>query len=224
MITRSKLKMTETADLKGLMERMEKTLGDKIDALTQKLAEKDKKIEELQKKVFEFEVKADYTEKRFELLERRLDDYEQYSRRTSLRVNGIPYDQNETAENCLQKVKTEIAKLGVNIENCEFDRAHRIGVSKEGEHKERQMIVKFTTFRARTEVYRNRKREGKIRFYIDQTKRRFTLKRMAMDYVKSKPEVDFVFVDVNCNLCIRFKNNTYKFFNSEEELYKLVGV
>ena len=113
MITRSKLKMSDTADLKGLMERMEKTLGDKIDALTQKLAEKDKKIEELQKKVFEFEVKADYTEKRFELLERRLDDYEQYSRRTSLRVNGIPYDQNETAENCLQKVKTEIAKLGV---------------------------------------------------------------------------------------------------------------
>ena len=55
-----------------------------------------------------------------------------------------------------------------------------------------------------------------MRFYIDQTKRRFQLRKTAVDMVKDKPDVDFVFVDINCNLCIRFKDGVFKFFNSEE--------
>ena len=91
------------------------------------------------------------------------------------------------------------------------------------------MIVKFSTFRARTDVYRNRKKnsdqgdKGKVRFYIDQTKRRFELRKMAVEHVKGKPDVDFVFADINCNLCIRFSNGRYGFFNSENELINLVG-
>ena len=46
---------------------------------------------------------------------------------------------------------------------------------------------------------------------------------MAVEYVKAKPEVDFVFADINCSLCVRFKNGRYDFFNSEEELYRIVG-
>ena len=37
----------------------------------------------------------------YNLLERRLDDCEQYSPRTSLRINGIPYNGKETAEESL---------------------------------------------------------------------------------------------------------------------------
>ena len=85
----------------------------------------------------------------------------------------------------------------------------------------RQMIVRFIMWRATTEVYRSRDKHSDIRFYIDQTKRRFNLRKMAVEFVKDKPEVDFVFVDINCNLCIRFKNNSYKFFNSEDELNNL---
>ena len=95
--------------------------------------------------------------------------------------------------------------------------------------KSRQMIVKFTSFRARSIIYLNRVKgngervDGCVPFYIDQTKRRFQLKKMAMDYVKTKLNVDFLFVDINCNLCIRFKNGQYKFFNSEEEMINVVG-
>ena len=105
-------------------------------------------------------------------------------------------------------MKAEIAKLGVVIKNCEIDRAHRVGyaVDREGKPvKEQQMIVKFSAFRARTDVYRNRKKnsdqgdKGKVRFYIDQTKGRFELRNMAVEHVKGKPDVDFVFADINCN-------------------------
>ena len=114
------------------------------------------------------------------------------------------YSGNETAEESLQKVKDEVAKLGVDCDARDFDRAHRVGKQTE-DGQGRQMIVKFSTFRARTMAYRNRKKAnvgnrdgGGVRFYIDQTKRRFQLKKKAGEYVKTKPQVDFVFVDINC--------------------------
>ena len=32
---------------------------------------------------------------------------------------------------------------------------------------------------------------------------------IAVDMVKDKPDVDFVFVAINCNLCIRFKDGVF---------------
>ena len=173
------------------------------------------------------EEKLAYSDKKFELLERRLDDYEQYGSRTSLRINGLKHVENKNAHDCLAMVKNEIQNLGIDLDERDFDRAHRVGkpIDREGNPaKDRQIIVKFTSFRARTKVYRNRaKDEGKPRFYIDQTLRRYKLRQKAVEYVKNKSNVHFVFVDVNCNLCVRMNNGQYKFFNSEEELIKIVG-
>ena len=231
MNTRSS-KMSEINELKALLQSVKEELGSKIDGLVKKLEEKDEKIALLENKMKLMEEKLTYNDVRMNLLERRLDDSEQYTRRTSLRINGIPYSGQETAEESLNKVKVEVAKLGITINDCDFDRAHRVGKPKDRDghmQKDRQMIVKFSTFRARTEVYRSRKsatvidNNNKVRFYIDQTKRRFELRKMAVDYVSEKPNVDFVFVDVNCNLCIRLKNGEFKFFNSKEELIDIVG-
>ena len=238
MITRSKVKkclkdMANTDELKELIQRIETTLGAKIDTLTKTIEEKNQRILQLEERIVVLEENAAYHEKRYELLERRLDDSEQYSRRTSLRINGIPIQEKETSDECLQKVKTEVAKLGLNLQDSDFDRAHRIGSPKDPRgtaRKNRQMIVKFTSFHARTKVYQARpknnggeRNDGQVRYYIDQTKRRFDLKKKAIEYVKSKPNVDFVFVDINCNLSIRFKNGRFERFNAMEELYKLVG-
>ena len=95
MLTRSMLsgKMADTAVVTKLIQGVEKILSDKIDALTKLLAEKDKKIDELETKVVILEEKIAFNDKRFELLERRIDDGEQYSRRTSLSINDIPYEK-----------------------------------------------------------------------------------------------------------------------------------
>ena len=79
--------------------------------------------------------------------------------------------------------------------------------------------MRFTSWRSRTLVYRHRSKEGNVSFYIAETKRCFKLRKTAVDMVKDKPGVDFVFVDINCNLCIRFKKGAFQFFNSEEESF-----
>ena len=164
MITRFRTKMGDLNELKVLLETVRNDLGGRIDKLTSLLEEKDKKIEDLKTKVHVIEEKLLFCDKKYELLERKLDDSEQYSRRTSLRINGIPYNGKESAEESLKKVKDEVAKLGVILPDCEFDRAHRIGrVENDGAQvKDKQMIVKFSTFRARTLVYRNRKKIGSL--------------------------------------------------------------
>ena len=149
---------------------------------------------------------------------------EQYGRRTSLRFSGIPSANNETADQVLVKVKELARELVPDLTDRDFDRAHRVGkpTDREGRPIERQVIVKFTSFWARTKMYRKRvKVQGKPRFYIDQTKRRYELRKLAVEYVKNKSLVDFVFADINCNLTIRFKNGRYEYFNSEEELVRL---
>ena len=214
-------------DVKSMLESIKIELIGKIDALSAKLDEKNIRIDELESKIVLLDEKLSYSDKKFELLERRLDDYEQYGRRTSLRINGVKYAENENADDCLGKVKKVIQNLGIELDERDFDRAHRVSkpFDREGNPvKDRQIIVKFTSFRVRTKVYRNRGKDaGKPRFYLDQTLRRYQLRQMAVEYVKNKPNVHFVFVDVNCNLCVRMNSGQFKFFNSEEELIKIVG-
>ena len=95
-------------------------------------------------------------------------------------------------------------------------------VDREGKPvKEQQMIVKFSTFRALTEVYRNRKKnndqgdKGKVRFYIDQTKRRSELRKMAVEHVKGKPDVDFVFADITATYAFALVMVGMGFLNSK---------
>ena len=69
-------------------------------------------------------------------LEKRVDDMEQYQRRLCLRINGIPCSNDESAEDCLRKVKSLVKNdLKVDVPDLAFDRAHRIGkVSQEAEN------------------------------------------------------------------------------------------
>ena len=57
---------------------------------------------------------------RYNLLECRLDDGKQYSRRTCLHINGIPYYRNESSEESVKEVKAEIEKLDVKLDDCEL--------------------------------------------------------------------------------------------------------
>ena len=210
--------MSETNELRTILAQIQtdlanntKSTNEKIDALLKKIEEKDAVITTLEERV-------SFLEKKNELLERKIDDNESYHRRQSLRIIGIPLNENgvkETESECLNKVKAEVVKLGVNLSNCEFDRAHRIGAIKKdraGNVLPNPMIVRFSSWRARTEVYRNRIKKGNVRFYIDLTKRRFVLKQQAMEETKDNPLVSFVFADINNNLCIKVKSGELKFF------------
>ena len=43
-----------------------------------------------------------------------------------------------------------------------------------------------------------------------------------MGLVKDNPSVAYAFSDINCSLVIKLNDNLYKYFNSENELRKLL--
>ena len=217
--------MADIAELKTLIESM----NDKIDGLVAKIDEKDVKISDLEQRVVGLETQMSVMAQTNYLLERKCDDLESYTRRQNLRIVGIPEpaDGSETADICLEKVKEEIVKLDVNIDiDREIDRAHRVGPKKDrqGNPKERAMIVRFKSWRARTHVYQNRKKDNaNTRFYVDLTKRRVELKKKAVEKTRENDKVSFAYADINNNICLLLRDGKKKFFNSEEELDKILA-
>ena len=231
--------MEGLADIRKLIEDIQQDLrnkatNEKINELIQKIDEKDAKISKLENDVKLLEARVTVMEKSNTLLERKYDDLESYTRRQNLRIVGIPEPDvgTEDGEACVEKVKEEIAKLGLHLDlNQAVDRAHRIGpkTDRRGNRIQRPMIVRFTSWRARTHVYTNRKknngegrREG-ANFYVDLTKRRFDLKKKGQELTKDVARVKFCYADINNNICLMLDNNTKKIFNSEEELETILA-
>lgn len=158
-----------------------------------------------------------------EVLTKVSDANEQYSRRTCIRITGIPPVERETAEDVLEKVKGVFEELEVSVPDACIDRAHRIGKKfKKGDAEIHPVICKFTTWRHRTKVYQKRRATSKYTISLDLTKRRLELLKSAREIVKSFDFVDFVFADINCQLKIKFKNNKFVHFESEAELNELL--
>ena len=227
--------MAETAELKQLVEDIREDLRGKattakIDELLQKINEKDAAITDLKTRVGDLEDRLAVAENANVLLERKCDDLESYTRRQNLRIVGIPEptDASESAEDCVNKVKEEIYKLdgvNVNLDMC-IDRAHRVGPKKDrqGNPVQRPMIVRFTSWKARTHVYTKRNKDRReVRFYVDLTKRRVDLKKKAIEKTRDNARVQFVYADVNNNICLMLSDSKKKIFNSEDELDRLLA-
>ena len=157
-------------------------------------------------------------------LQNNLDDNEQYNRRLCLRINGLPpvaEGESETSEMCLEKVKNVFKELEVDVPDAVIDRAHRIGSPRIVKGKKiHQVIVRFTTWRHRTLVYRARKKCPKYRIKLDLTKRRIDIIQKVTSFLKEK-EFGFAFADVNCRLSVKI-GDVFEHFNSEEDLMDIV--
>ena len=87
-------------------------------------------------------------------IEKECDGLEQYSRRNSLRITGIPESEENTKTD---KIVLDMCKdIGVTLTESDIDRSHRVG--KPSGPKPRQIIVKFTSYRSRQQVYKARSR------------------------------------------------------------------
>ena len=147
---------------------------------------------------------------------------EQYSRRVSLRIDNIPMAKNESSADCFSKVKKVLSDLDVNIPDVVIDRAHRVGkptkTKKWGDNH--TMIVRFSTYRHRSILYRARKGQHKYGIRLDLTSKRFALLRQTQDLVKeqgTKCKADFAFADINCQLNFRMKDGSFKYFTTFEQ-------
>eukprot|EP00795_Rhopilema_esculentum_P004267 gene4268-20464_t len=180
-----------------------------IDHLHAPIKKQNDKIEMLESKIV-------MMERHIAQLQNNLDDNEQ--------INGLPpvaEGESETSEMCLEKVKNVFKELEVDVPDAVIDRAHRIGSPRNVKGKKiHQVIVRFTTWRHRTLVYRARKKCPKYSIKLDSTKRRIDIIQKVTSFLKEK-ELGFAFADVNCRLSVKI-GDVFEHFNSEEDLMDIV--
>ena len=81
------------------------------------------------------------------------DQAEQYSRRNCLRIS---YYEEKKDENTDVIVMNMAADIGCDLQLNEIDRSHRVGKPHANRSKYREIIVKFTSYRARQKLYKMR--------------------------------------------------------------------
>ena len=82
------------------------------------------------------------------------DHQEQYSRRNSLRISGLPESDTEDVVEESLKLFNNIMRVSPPMDLSEVDRSHRMGPKTGG--RPRQILIKFATYRSRQCVYRER--------------------------------------------------------------------
>ena len=83
----------------------------------------------------------------------KVDQAEQYSRRNNLRISGYVEDNNENTDDIVMKMASDI---GCDLQLSEIDRSHRVGKPDAARTKQREILVKFTSYRARQKLYKRR--------------------------------------------------------------------
>lgn len=84
------------------------------------------------------------------------------------------------------------------------------------------MIVRFTSWRFRTHVYRARKTSRKYKIHLDLTRSRLNLINTANDLLEDAGRNKcFAFADVNCRPCLKLEDG-FRFFSNEEDLKQIL--
>ena len=125
--------------------------------------------------------------------------------------------------------------MGIPLNENEIDRAHGIGkpfLDKEREKKVRSIVSNLSLgkgvlrfIKVNQKNYVNgRKKPGLISFSVslDLTKRSYSLLAKAKSIIKDNPAVMFAFADINCSLALKLNDDKFHYFNSEDELNKIL--
>lgn len=151
-----------------------------------------------------------------------LDELNQYSRRNCLLVHGIPETPNENVDALVLKVLNENLKL-TNINLIHIDRCHRIGAPKRStasvvREGKRAIIIKFTSYRFRNEVWKSKKLLKGTQILITEslTPRRQKILKLCKD------RFGFRQVWSQDGRIVVFHNNRRFTITSEEDLQKIV--
>ena len=120
-------------------------LTSKFDEIEKERKEKDELINSLQIEVSSLKVEV-------KNLENKTHGQEQYSRRNCLLIHGLNETKTEnTGEMALDVISD---KLNMKMSQVSIDRSHRLGKRKG--QKPRAIIVKFTRYKDRNHVFRNK--------------------------------------------------------------------
>ena len=146
------------SDIKELVQEQ----SNLILKLTETVNSQKERIDKLEESLIECENSLEVSKTVSSRLVKKCDDLEQYGR--ILDVDGDDSETSDVFDKCTELFN----KLELDIPGACIDRAHRIGKKTPG--RVRPIIVRFTTWRHRTMVYRNRKDCVNCRITLDLTK------------------------------------------------------
>lgn len=147
------------------------------DTVTSAVAELHKALESNTAAVRDLKIALEERDRTISTMQNKIDDLEQYQRRQCLRIFGVEEKTNEDTD----YVAIDVAqKIGVQLNVCDIDRSHRIGRRDTG--RPRPIIVKFISYRKRSEVFRSKKnlKGTGITIREDLTRNRHNLLRDAI--------------------------------------------
>ena len=162
------------------------------------------------------------------LADRRHDDTEQYLMRQNLIIDGVPFRKNETPDSIRDLVTQEIDNLGLEIDDSEVDRAHRIESAYRDEHGQlrQPVIVRFVSWGARNVMYQAR-RNSRYRMRAHLTSRRDQIledgRRKIRNFQFMRDNIPYVFADKNCRLQAKCTDGRILGFSAEIEFDSLIG-
>lgn len=114
-----------------------------------------KQLDDQATQVSELESKIEGLTLDNKLLANQIDELEQYTRRTNIRIFGIPEDSSEIRENT-DKIVTEFIKkeLDLSLTDNDISRSHRVGKLSS---RPRPIIVRLTRHNVKVQVLARRK-------------------------------------------------------------------
>lgn len=150
----------QKAEVKDLIEATIKSLlgneGDFVKQLSDNIADK------VAIKIKHIEQRVEMLEKENNYLRTKLNSTEQFSRRLNIRISGVREDNKEDVSRKVLTVLKE--RLKVDVNSSDIDCCYRVrrntnrrDSSGGGDGKNRAVLVRFTSYRAKLAVMKNRK-------------------------------------------------------------------
>ena len=200
------------------------------DALKERLRTLEGRVGVLEDKNGVLEKVAENLRKGVTRLEKRVDDLDQYGRRSNIILQNIEVKPNENQQAIETQVKNIVEKE-LKLPNAakDIDKLHRLGKKKEHEGKTYQnVIVRFRSHRQRYAVYKERsKLQHGVKMNPNLTKKRGTMLYKSSKLVENVQGVDFTFANIHGDLCVRLtaehEGRNVWTFQSLGELKKLLG-
>ena len=122
--------------LESQLKQFEETMSMKIDELNRQLTESKKEVRQIKCQLAETDLK--------------LDDLEQYTRRTNIRIEGLAFTKGESNVAIRNQVIEHLAKTNVVVSKNDIMRCHRSSKPKEFKGKTTaQTIVRFNSWETR---------------------------------------------------------------------------
>lgn len=244
--TRSSTKssMGLTAELQDYLQKIIEPLAksaevaksEELQDFVRRLDEQEKRIQVLEndnneknEKIKKLESQIAHNERSMATLDTRCDDIEQYTRRMSVRINGLLAPNKDETEDVLKLVEGCHADVKLEFKRSDINRAHRVGpviTNQRTGKKLQSVIVQFRSWESRCRFYKSRPRHNatgrRFTVALDMTRRRYDLLKGAREISEHYPDVSYVLCDINCNCVVKMESGDFHMFNTMDEFDELL--